>query len=137
MTIDHDAMKELYLQHGFVWSPHLEEFVREHLGGIRPYLHHKTGALVQARFCRAELVKLGRESSQYLAAIKYLGVEVAPVGDCHRSYIELLLTGDGRLVGVADYLLLRWGGAGDPWRRSLELLFSGAEPAHIGVMDSD
>jgi hypothetical protein len=132
--MDVEFYKTLYLTSGFFWNNNLSEFVSEFAGKETTYPHHKTRISQIARFCLPDLIKVGRSYGQHELTVKYLGEEIAPVGDCNCMHIELLISETGRLIGFADYLLLRWGNDGVDWRSSMKSLLDGSEAFEIGVI---
>ncbi len=127
--------EHLYRKNGFFWNQILESAVKEHAGREISYQHHKTGRPKVACFFPDDLFVVGREYGQYQTIVEYLNEEVAPIGNCDGGYIELFLTQRGKLVGFADYLMLRWGGPELDWRSSLQLLADGVAPSEIGVIE--
>jgi hypothetical protein len=105
------------------------------MGKEIPYRHHKRGQEEIARFLPADFISVGRRYGMYNLVVEFLGEEVAPVGDCDRGYVRLLLSEGGKLIGFADYSLLRWGGPELNWRSSLALLLEGTAPSEIGLIE--
>ncbi len=129
--------KQMYLENGFRWTSHLEEFCNEYGGREIDYPHPFTGEMVNTRFCIPETVRVGRKYGQYETTVNHLGEEIAPVGECSNGNIELLLTESGRLIGFADYMLLSWSAEGehDNCRASLARLLQGIKPESTGLID--
>jgi len=127
--------EQLYIQNGFLWNNYLSDFVQEYGGKEIEYPDFRTGSSETANFCWPSLINVGRHYPQHELTAKYFGEEFAPVGDCNRKHIELLLLESGRLVGFADYLLLTWGENSYDWRSSVKSLLAGVEPVKIGLID--
>lgn len=126
--------EEQYRSRGFFWNQHLACLVEEYAGREIPYQHHKTNKAMTVRLLPPDSFVVGREYGPYAVTVKYLNEEISPVGDCNERYVQLFLTESGKLIGFADYLLLRWGGDELDWRSSLALLLQGIAPAKIGVI---
>lgn len=135
-SIKIEEIRSFYLQKGFFWNDELEEFAAAYAGKEILYLHPKSGKTKVVRLFVADGFMMDRTYGAYDATVNFLGEEIAPVGDCNGHYIELLLTKSGKLIGFADYLLLRWGSDDLKWKESLALLLNGAEATQIGVIDS-
>jgi hypothetical protein len=134
MTIE--TYKQLYLSNGFLWTIHLEDFVRELAGQEFDYPHPQTGDSVRALFWHPKLIQVGHSYGQHQKTEEFLGEEIAPIGECSDGNIELLLTKTGRLIGFADYLMLAWDSdtSQASWKTSLERLLAGQAPTELGVI---
>ena len=123
-----------YVRNGFFWNQHLAGLISKFGDKEMLYRNPKSHTDEIARFKPSDFVRVGRKYGMYSAVAKFLKEDVAPVGDCNRGNIRLLLTENGRLIGFADYLLLRWGNSDLDWRSSLSLLLRGDPPAEVGVI---
>jgi hypothetical protein len=135
MTVE--KYRRLYTQNGFFWNNHLVEFVQEFGEKVINYRHDKTGTPQTARFCLPVEINVGRAYGQHETTVHFLKEEIAPVGVCNADHIQLLLTEKGRLIGFADYLLLRWGEENSDWRSSILKLLQSEAPTKIGVIPSN
>jgi hypothetical protein len=131
-----EDIQDIYLRKGFFWNDDLADFAGDYVGREISYLHPYTGDAVTARFFPALADFPDRAKSICRLIVEYLGEEIAPVGDCNQQHIELFLTKSGKLIGFADYLLLRWGEEELKWRASLDLLLQGAKETKVGVIDT-
>jgi hypothetical protein len=131
-----ESIQSLYLHKGFFLNEELADFMKAYAGQEISYPHSFTGSTCTARFFPPTASFCERSYGPYELTVAYLGEEIAPVGDCDSEYVELLLTKSGKLIGFADYLLLRWGSEDLKWRESLALLLKGVKATRIGVIDT-
>ena len=127
--------KTLYKDMGFFWNEHLASCVAEFAAKEIPCLHYKTKETMLLRFFPSNILPVGRKYGQYELMVKFLGEEIAPVGDCCDGHIQLFLTESGKLIGFADYLLLRWGDEKANWRSSIVELLHGGEALEMGLIE--
>ena len=128
-------IQRAYLDNGFFWNENLSAFATEFADKELTYPHHKTGKLMKARFFPTGIMSVNREKAKYELTSQFLKEEVAPVGHCNDDHIDLLLTCSGKLIGFADYLLLRWGHESEDWRSSLAKLLAGDAPLNLAILE--
>lgn len=117
-----EALKPLYVENGFAWHEAWAEFLALH--GGRTERITKTGEVVV--FDITGLVALGPSAFECRSVSKYFGEDAAPVGRFGNWHTILYLTRSGKLFGICDYVVVRWGD--DPhWRTSMERLLEGTE----------
>lgn len=130
MNIEH--IKQVYIQSGFEWHPHLNDFM-QHFGGKEiEYLHPLSKEFTKARLYRESQVLWGNESRGIYLGGRYLGESVTPVGDAEDGYVQLLLSISGVLIGFATDNIVSWSNEPAPnWRDSMERMLRGVEDGKI------
>ena len=128
--------RRVYKEHGFFWNDELAQFVRAYGGHQVHYRHPHMDFTLWADFRFPELISgaelPARNSDYYVSTAKYLGEDVALVGQCEYGGVYLLLTEKGNFVGFDEYKLIRWGTADLGWRDSVKHFLEGMAPTTFG-----
>jgi hypothetical protein len=138
------TLEDFYVENGFTITPHLRDLIATYGSVVSTPAQPTPGAkasgqawwekidLKEIQFCPRPMIGIGSNDREYRVISHFLGSPVAPVGSTHRGNIDLLLTEDGRLVGVHDYLVMSWGPAGCSWRESLAAYLAGEDSTVLG-----
>lgn len=138
--MDISDIKKTYTDSGFTWTPHLEEFMQTYAGKkfLHPHPHPLVKEKVEAIFYKPSLVRAGTECGSNYWASKFLEEEVAHVGLCNNSNVDLLLSVSGRLVGFVEDMLFSWSDDPAPnWRQSIEQILLGVGAKKIAEFEMD
>ncbi|MDB6119350.1 MAG: hypothetical protein JWO08_3131 [Verrucomicrobiaceae bacterium] len=143
------SLPDLYRSHGFTVTPHLQELVdtygeREVVSPMEPQtivIKQMDGRVKDLKFrrrsiqfCHALAIKAGRDS-RHQKAEAFMGSPLVPVG--YAQAFDLLLTQDGRLVGLGDNLVVTWGPRGYDWRASIAAFLNGEPYRPLGCPEPE
>lgn len=76
-----EEVKDLYIDNGFVWTLHLDNFMRMYAGKSFEYLHNGARNM-KAWFFDPTDVQTERTWGGYKLIAAHLGDDIAPVGQC-------------------------------------------------------
>jgi hypothetical protein len=122
-----EAIKNLYEENGFFWSPSLHEIVLKYGFKDQPFVHYPSGDVDTISFDVTWWLEQGRSHWAFEEMYDTLSEEVAPIARETPESDGLLwfISKRDRLFAIHEGMIFSIGGDSETWETQLPRLFRG------------
>lgn len=122
-----EAIKNLYEENGFFWSPSLQEIALKYAFTDHPFVHYPSGEVDTISFDVTWWLTKGPASGALREVSEAIGKDVAPVARETPQSDGLLwvITRDDRLFAIHEGMAFTIGDENETWERQLPRIFRG------------